>query len=150
MDPAVSLKKFDRDVTRLREDADGLIRSLGWEISTATHPLLDIAFTHPRSNRRVGFRFCFENWTDAAPSLTLFNPEDGVLLPWDKWPHGTWAVGNPHPTTGKPFLCLPGIYEYHIHSSHLNDPWSNYSGRDSYKFGHLVHRVWQRFRDSNG
>jgi hypothetical protein len=150
MDPAVSLKKFERDVARLREDADELTRSLGWELKPAEQPILDVVFKHQRSSRRVGFRFRFENWAEAAPSLTLFDPESGELLPWEKWPQGVWAVGNPHPTTGKPFLCLPGIYEYHIHPSHLNDPWSNYSGRESYKLGHLVHRVWQRFRDTNG
>lgn len=33
-----------------------------------------------------------------------------------------------HPTTGKPFLCLRGIREYHEHPQHSGDDWLLYRG----------------------
>lgn len=150
MDAAVSRKKFERDAAPFAPGAAEPLCFDGWKVQDVTWPTFSVVFTHPKSRRPVGFRFLFENWDQEAPSLGLYDPATGETLPWEKWPQGAWSVGNPHPVTQKPFLCLPGIREYHIHSSHLNDPWSNYRGRESYKFGHLLHRVWQRFRDTNG
>lgn len=63
-----------------------------------------------------------------------------------KWLH---SLGG-RPTTGEPFLCLPGIHEYHIHSSHLNDPWENLRPRETYKLRYIIHRVQERFEVTNG
>jgi Predicted metal binding domain len=150
MDPAVSQKKFDRETELLGGDASSIVHSAGWELAVATYPVLAVIFTHPHSRRRVGFRFVCDGWDDQAPSLTLFDPESKADLTWDKWPQGGWSVGNPHPTTGKPFLCLPGIHEYHTHSSHINDSWENYKAKGSYTLGFILHRVWQRFGVTNG
>lgn len=150
MDPAVSRRKFDREVALFDPKNADALQLDGWELLEATWPALRVVFTHPKTRRRVGFKFTFDGWDQSPPSLGLFDPEGGGELPWEKWPQGGWSVGNSHPVTGRPFLCLPGIHEYHIHSSHLNDPWENYRARDSYKLAHLVHRVCQRFGDTNG
>jgi hypothetical protein len=150
VDPAVSEKKFNRELGVLRGDGNGFVTAGGWELATANCPELSVVFTHPRSKRRVGFRFLFDGWDEQPPSLALFDPETKAELPWEKWPQGVWAIGNPHPTTGKPFLCLPGIREYHTHSSHLTDYWHNYKAKGSYTIGFILHRVWQRFKDTNG
>jgi len=150
VDPAVSERKFNRELELLRGDASGFVTAGGWEIASATFPGLSVIFPHPRSKRRVGFGFQFASWDELPPSLALFDPETKAELPWDKWPQGAWAVGNPHPTTGKPFLCLPGIREYHIHSSHVTDYWDNYKAKGTYTIPCILHRVWQRFKDTNG
>jgi hypothetical protein len=150
VDAEVSRRKFAKEMSAMRNEAASLVARLGWEVVTAEYPVFAVTFTHPRTKRRVGFRFQFDNWDEQPPSLSLFDPDNGAELPWEKWPQGTWAVGNPHPVTGKPFLCLPGIREYHIHTSHLTDLWDNLKGNDSYRLLHLVHRVQQRFGDTNG
>jgi hypothetical protein len=150
VDPAVSEKKFNRELEVLRGDGRGFVTAGGWEFVTASYPELSVIFAHPRSKRRVGFRFLIDSWDEQPPSLALFDPETKAELPWEKWPQGTWAVGNPHPTTGKPFLCLPGIREYHTHSSHLTDYWHNYKAKGSYTIGFILDRVWQRFKETNG
>jgi hypothetical protein len=150
VDPAVSERKFNRELETLRGDASGFVAAGGWEIVSATFPGLSVIFPHPRSKRRVGFGFQFDCWDEQPPSLALFDPETKAELAWDKWPQGGWSAGNAHPSTGKPFLCLPGIREYHTHSSHLNDFWDNYKAKGSYTLGFIVDRVWQRFKDTNG
>jgi hypothetical protein len=150
VDPAVSQRKFEREIDLLRGEASRFVHAAGWEITAASFPELSVVFTHPRSSRRVGFRFHCDGWDQQPPALALFDPQTKAELPWDKWPQGVWAVGNPHPITGKPFLCLPGIREYHTHSSHVNDLWDNYKAKGSYTLPFLVDRVWQRFKDTNG
>ncbi len=150
MDASVSRKKFERGVAVVDPTADDAISLGGWALREWAYPHLRIVFTHPKSRREVEFRFSFDGWDQQPPSLALHDPVTGLELPWEKWPKGGWSAGNPHPTTNKPFLCLPGIREYHIHSSHLNDPWENYRTRASYHLSHILHRVWQRFGDTNG
>lgn len=150
MDPGVSKLKFDREIQLFDGEASSFVRAAGWQITEATFPELSVIFTHPRSSRHVGFRFQCDGWDEQPPALCLFNPETKAELPWDKWPQGGWTVGNPHPVTGKPFLCLPGIREYHIHTSHVNDLWSNYKAKGSYTLPFIVDRVWQRFKVTNG
>ena len=150
MDVEVSRRKFSKELSAIRSEAGRLIARLSWDIVTAEHPILAVVFTHPKTKRRVGFRFLCDDWDELPPSLSLFDPEDLTELPWDKWPQGGWAVSNPHPVTGKPFLCLPGIREYHTHSSHLTELWDNYKKDASYLLRYIVHRVQQRFGDTNG
>jgi Predicted metal binding domain len=150
VDPAVSRRKFERELECIRTQAAGFIEAAAWDVVDATYPVLAVVFTHPGSKRRVGFRFLCDDWDELPPSLSLFHPETGQELPWDKWPQQGWSAGNPHPTTGKPFLCLPGIREYHIHSSHLGDKWDNLRGRQTYSLRYILHRVQSRFGDTNG
>jgi hypothetical protein len=150
MDPAVSEMKFSRELEILCDVARAFVAAGGWEIAIARFPQLSTVFTHPRSKRRVGFGFRFDSWDEQPPSLALFDPKTKAELPWDRWPQGGWSAGNAHPSTSKPFLCLPGIREYHTHSSHLADYWDNYKAKGSYTLGFIVDRVWQRFKDTNG
>jgi hypothetical protein len=148
MDPTVSKLKFDRELDGLRAFAP--VVGDPWNIRSAEWPSLHISFRHPRSQRSVGFAFAFDEWDDLPPSLALFDPETGATLSWDRWPQGSWSAANAHPSTGKPFLCLPGIREYHTHSSHLNDAWENYRARGTYSLPYIIHRVWQKFGVSDG
>jgi Predicted metal binding domain len=149
MDATVSKRKFDRAVEDLGTRAADFVTTSKWEIVEAVYPLLAVTFTHPRSGRRVGFRFQCDDWDALPPSLSLFDPEKGDELGWDKWPKNGWAGGEAHPVTRKPFLCLPGIREYHTHSSHLKEIWDNFKGRESYTLPYILCRVQQKFGDTN-
>ena len=150
MDPAVSRVKFEREAVELRPAANQLVLHEGWEYQEIAFPVVKVVFTHPTSRRAVGFRFHFDKWDAEPPSLALYDPKAGEDLPWSEWPQGGWAVQGSHPSTGKPFLCLPGILEYHTHSSHLDDKWANYHAKGSYSVGFILHRVWQKFKVTNG
>jgi hypothetical protein len=150
MDPAVSKRKFEREIESLRCQASGFVESAGWEVLEATYPILAVVFPHPRTQRRVGFRFSADDWDEIPPSLVLFDPGSGDELSWLNWPKGGWSAHESHPGTHKPFLCLPGIREYHTHGSHLGDRWDNLRGRESYRLRYIIHRVQQRFGATDG
>ncbi len=52
---------------------------------------------------------------------------DGRMLPGEAWPPG--LNHGHHPILGRPFICIRGTGEYHLHPSHLADPWDAYRGR---------------------
>jgi hypothetical protein len=150
IDAEVSRLKFARALAVVDGGAADLVAGSKWEVVGRTYPIFEVVWTHPRSGRRVGFRFFFEDWDAIAPSLELFDPASGTPLTWGQWPKNIWSVGNEHPLTKKPFLCLRGIREYHDHPSHLGDSWAALRGLDSYSMIYLVYRVQQRFEDSDG
>lgn len=149
MDPSVSHLKFKSAVEALEGEASGFVAAKGWEIVSNTYPILAVVLHHPRSGRAVEFRFACDSWDELPPSLSLHDPADGRELTWPEWPRGGWAVGE-HPGTRKPFLCLPGIREYHSHPSHINDKWEGYLLRGSFRIQDIVDRVDQKFGVSNG
>ena len=150
IDVEVSRLKFGRAIAQLDGDAAKFVTDAKWDVVMRDYPLFEVVWPHPRSARRVGFRFRFEDWDAMPPRLELFDPATGALLTWSQWPKGGWAVGDAHPTTKMPFLCLPGIREYHEHPNHLGDAWSALRERDSYSMLYLIERVQQKFRASDG
>ncbi len=150
IDPEVSRLKFARALEMLDGDASVFVTSEKWEVVGRTYPLFEVVWTHPRSARRVGFRFLFDDWDARPPSLDLFEPSTGASLPWASWPKNGWNVGDAHPVTHRPFLCLAGIREFHIHPNHLKDAWDPLRVLETYSMLHLMHRVQQRFGDSDG
>ena len=150
MDQAVSRKKFDEEARALQTDAAAFVRAKGWRLVSAIHPTLAILLRHRLSGREIEFRFACDEWDEFPPSLSLYDPDGARELPWADWPKRGWVVHDSHPTTGRPFLCLPGIREYHTHPSHRNDTWDGYRLRATYRLRDIVDRVDQRFNDSDG
>ena len=150
MDRVVSTRKFDRAVKSMTTHASLFVAERGWDVVAADYPLLSVVFKHPRSHRKIEFRFNCEDWDELPPSLALHHPASGKEIPWEQWPQGVWSVLECHPLTRKPFLCLRGIREYHSHNRHLGDMWENYRPLSSYGLLSIIDRVQQRFNDSNG
>lgn len=150
MDLEVSRRKLTQAITALTEEAGDFVDVRGWVVTSTDYPVLAVVFRHPKSGRRIGFRFLCDHWDEDPPSLSLFDPMSGHELPWEEWPQGGWAAASQHPRTRKPFLCLPGIREYHTHDSHLNDKWEDLRSRETYKLLHIVERVNQKFGETNG
>ena len=150
MDRAVSVRKFEAEVRSLQEETAGFVAARGWTIVAAEYPVLAVIYRHPGTARQIEFRFTCDDWDQVAPSLTLHDATDGRELAWEEWPKGGWSAGSPHPLTGKPFLCLPGIREYHSHSSHIGDTWDGYRLRGTYRLRDILERVYQRFGDTGG
>jgi hypothetical protein len=146
VDIEVSKLKFDREKEMLLGSAKAFADANGWEIVQLEYPILSVLFTNATTKRRLGFRFQCDQWDDLPPSLTLFEPTSPQQeLPWDKWPKAGWNAAASHKNYTKPFLCLPGIREYHAHENHLTDHWENLRGKDSYALRYIVERVRQKF-----
>jgi Predicted metal binding domain len=116
----------------------------GWVLHAVEYPVVDVCFTSPgRTALRVRFR-CDE-WNGKPPSIEVLR-EDGTphASPWppNANPSGVFHQG-PHPTTGRPFICMRGSREYHSHSSHAGDLWDNHRSHPDNTLGGLLHQVWR-------
>ena len=58
----------------------------------------------------------------AGASFHSTDPATGEPLPGPAWPGGLY-FGSDHPVLHRPFSCLRGLEEYHLHPSHLADRW---------------------------
>lgn len=151
MDPQVSQRKFQNQVAQFDTDAVAAFAEMrGWRLKCAQYPALVVLMRHHGSEREIEFRFLCDDWDDLPPSLGLHDPVTGRELAYAEWPQGAWSIGDHHPVTGKPFLCLPGIREYHTHPSHRNDAWSGYRLRGTFGLHEIVDRISQRYQDTNG
>lgn len=150
VDPAVSRVKFARDVEQCRR-LGGELRRRGWWILEAEFPTVLAAFVAPQLRPRpvmFGARIDFENYDLWAPSVRIVDPFTGKpLLSREVPPHLAFArrvegVGEvqvpglglvqgygeqpllvAHGPDELPFLCLPGVREYHEHPAHTGDDW---------------------------
>lgn len=90
-----------------------------WELNNVEFPHLDVTI---QGSRPLRIRLNYEDWPDRPPSAELLDVTGNAL------DVGGFTIFNmsPHPSTGKPFICMRGFHEYHIHPSHLNELWENY------------------------
>lgn len=115
----------------------------GWELNSSEFPVLDVTIHGSRSLR---FRMNCENWPERPPSAELLEVNGEVLRGSTE---DTFAIFNmsPHPTTGKPFICMRGFLEYHTHPSHLTVLWENHRREEGNNLIGLldqVSRSWRR------
>jgi hypothetical protein len=76
-------------------------------------------------------------WTDTVlPYTTMFR-----ALEFEQQRKAHVVLLDDHPTTGKPFLCLRGIREYHEHPQHSGDDWLLY--RAEMSLFSIVMSVWR-------
>jgi hypothetical protein len=114
-----------------------LYRSRGWFLTRAEGTDIEIAFVAP--NLAPGFRVIpvsirldYANYDVWAPSLTFIDPLTGDPAPVPIQAHKREGpvlrdlIPANHPQTGRPYLCLPGIREYHSHPQHSGDDWLRY------------------------
>lgn len=74
--------------------------------------------------RRLLFELDGPNY-DAEPlRLRLRDADTGEELAASEWPLGLGA--GPHPSLERPFTCMQGLFEYHCHHSHLDNPWDRH------------------------
>jgi len=149
-DPRVSRTKFDREVGEFKElEAD--YRARGWLLLSAAFPTVLVALAAPQLNPPAmvtGVQFDYTNYDSEPPSVRLVNPFTGVPYLAKELPTALNRVesgqelelpGLPaggrlkmqtvqplmqfHTPDEVPFLCLPGVREYHEHPAHSGDPW---------------------------
>lgn len=72
---------------------------------------------HPLSKKYYCIKF---ECNELPISMQVVDPQNYLPLPLTLWPQGGYFI-NGHSKTQGPFLCAPGIREYHTHSSHENE-----------------------------
>ena len=142
-DPAVSRRKFDREIAEFRSQADEY-RRRGWLLEEAEFPhalvILATAKTQPISIL-CGVWFDYSNYDAAPPSVRLVHPLTREPYKWSELPTRlprmpalAQGVAQAQPVVpiplmqaygddDIPFLCLAGVREYHEHPAHSGDHW---------------------------
>src|SRR5258706_9913246 len=64
---------------------------------------------------------------DSEPLGVRLVDQRGTVLAGSQWPQGLYS--GEHPVLARPFACVRGTAEYHLHPSHLSDRWDTYRGR---------------------
>lgn len=148
-DPAVSRAKFNREVARYRELEEEHTHR-GWFLIKAEYPEVFVVFGAPQLRPPAlvfGVLIDFTDYDLWPPSVKLVDPftrepySDKDLprrlfrqpaapdVPGDQALAGQSPLVQPqdlmvaHDPEDVPFLCLPGVREYHEHPAHSGDPW---------------------------
>lgn len=140
VDPAVSRSKFDREIQSF-EDMSAFYRSRGWFIVDAAFPrvVVVMAAAHIRPPALVfAVEFDYSNYDFDPPSVRFVDPFTGKPLKASEVPGQLWQavpMNGPVPSAQLqpllqnygpnevPFLCIPGVLEYHRHPGHSGDDW---------------------------
>jgi hypothetical protein len=154
----VSRAKLERDVKRWSDTT--VHRERGWILLKyePEHLLVELAILAkvtidagptPLPVLACAVRLTYENYDLWAPSLTFVD----VFTRKATRPHlrafQETAAGprnvliDKHPATEQPFLCVPGIREYHTHPQHSGDSWLLYRDRGEGSISIICDRLWQ-------
>ncbi len=147
VDPEVSNAKFDREVESYRRNESIYIEQ-GWLLLKAEYPEVFViqCATHlpPPFSALIGISIDFTDYDLVPPSVRLVHPFTRIPYPSVeeipiKFYRHTSVPGvekleqiqdllQAHPGS-KPFLCLPGVREYHNHPAHSGDNWLLHRGQ---------------------
>ena len=137
--------------TRFRDDLLGVDAELcelrGWSVHQMDYPTFEVAF-HAPGGSRLRLRLDCGEWNEQPPAVLLLDSDGRPLTVVPSSSTGIFN-GSAHPTTGRPFVCMRGVREYHTHPSHLNDSWDSLRGTADYRLGEIVTQIWNGWRKTN-
>lgn len=152
VDPAVSREKFAREVTEFRRNGE-LHRRRGWWLLEAEFPTVLVAMCAPQVRPAAvvcGVLLEFTNYDLFPPSVRLVDPFTrepyrARELPTALVRRRTTQIQIPNgpmlenaelvplmqadDPESVPFLCIPGVREYHEHPAHTGDLWLAHRGQ---------------------
>ena len=164
VDPNVSRAKFEREIAEFRRHEDDYIRR-GWWMVRAEFPEVFVVFGTPALSPPVvafGALLDFTNYDFWPPSVRLANPftrepYKAGQLPIPPMPRRTVSTPGPDPQQPQeilvehllqfedaeevPFLCVPGVREYHEHPAHSGDSWLLRRGRGEGTLYFILNRL---------
>lgn len=153
--PGVSARKVERELALWDANAEAYSRR-GWIMLRREPPLLDIAFLAllPIAGNVVPavaacVQIDFTNFDLWAPSVEFIDPIGREFAPpvvqalvEVEGGAQNLIVGG-HPDTGRPFLCIPGVRQYHCHPQHTGDPWLLHRPPRGGTLSLICERIWQ-------
>lgn len=83
-----------------------------------------IAFEAGRNGQTGLFKLNCSSFDADPPSAIMIDPVTRAELPLELWVPG--VPHSMHPTVNRPFVCIQGVREYHLHPCHLEDSWDKY------------------------
>jgi hypothetical protein len=124
LDPEIAKIKVQRETNLFLEKPE-LWETQGWEFAEIKFPFLKITF-----NGEIAIVVNCRNYDLLPPSVYYANPTNFTPLSYQEIKKTVKKSGrlilDDHPITHLPFICMQGFWEYHTHTSHLNDQWQNY------------------------
>ncbi len=169
VDPTVTRAKFDDEVASFRKIEDHHNRRGIWLVR-AKYPKVSLVFAAPNVKPlRVlafGATVTFENYDLWAPSVRLVDPVTDVPYKGEELQPqalllrrqvGPPQPAGPTPPTAPelsrfmvwhqpgevPFLCHPGVREYHEHPAHTGDDWLTHRLRGEGTLSRIVELLFQ-------
>lgn len=149
LDPKVSEIKFNKEVESYRKQ-ERILRKRGWILESALFPIVRVTFITIQVNPTIApltIDIDFTNYNILAPSVRFLNPAtlDPIFVPGiRKLPDGNVQnlMVQAHPNTKEPFICMPGIREYHNHPQHDGNSWDlhRYTGEGTLFF--ILDKIW--------
>lgn len=164
VDPSVSRVKFDREIAEYTS-FETEYRARGWFLLKADWPMAMVLLASNKTKPPAivtAVRFDYTNYDVEPPSVRFVDPFSGHcllskqlptrlprLIPGPELPiageEGPKAQFNTaqelmqaHSPDDLPFLCIPGVKEYHDHPGHSGDPWELHRSSGEGRLVHLL------------
>lgn len=167
VDPAVTRAKFEVEIAAFRaREAEHQQR--GWWMLEAAFPTVFVVFVAAQLRPApvvFGVLLDFSNYDLEPPSVRLVHPftrvpyrlrelptqlprRRTVSIPLGPEGHMAQQIADvplmvAHDPGDIPFLCVPGVREYHAHPAHTGDSWLLHRGRGSGTLYALLHTIYQ-------
>jgi hypothetical protein len=163
VDPAVSEAKFNREVADFRK-LEHVYRERGWWMLKAKFPEISVVFASPKlipPTVIFGVDLNFLNYDLWPPSVRLVNPFSRIPYTMNQMPVKLNRLVPIQPTPGQgvqmtiqdmmqshgpdqiPFLCLPGVREYHNHPGHTGDSWLLHRGQGEGSLNFILSQLYK-------
>ena len=164
VDPAVSRRKFDREIDEFRSHAEEF-RNRGWFLLSSDFPNALVLLASQKTTPPAmvcGILFNYANYDADPPSIRLVNPftcepykfdqlptQLKRLVPEEEGPRvfqGDFQLQLrkeqrlmvAHRAKEIPFICIAGVREYHEHPAHSGDHWELYRSSGAGRLIRLV------------
>lgn len=164
VDPAISRAKFEHELATYRQLEDDHMRR-GWWLLAAEFPEVFIVFATARVKPPAvvfGAVLNFSNYDLWPPSVRLVDPFTREPYAQKALPNHllrrvptsatqgvadgeaqVQALMQAHSENDVPFLCVPGVREYHQHPGHSGDSWLLHRGRGEGTLFFLIEKLYQ-------
>lgn len=158
VEPEVSRAKLEQELAAWSAQTD-LYRRRGWVLLHHQGLMVEVAFVAPVTFPTGSvvpvvtacIRLDYTNYDLEPPSLRFIDvwtrePATPLVQPKQLSSAGELQNLMPglHPDTGLPFLCLPGVLEYHTYPQHSGDLWLvGHRAQGAGRLAVVCERVWQ-------
>lgn len=151
----LSKAKLDEELAQWNANSE-VYRRRGWLLLSVRDLEVEVAFVGAVSLAdkqlpaiTAAIRLTYDNYDLWPPSLTFIDVRTGapaypIVQALDRVDgNDVRNVLLDHPNGG-PFLCLPGLREYHSHPQHSGDDWLLHRTSGAGRLAVVCDRVWQR------